>query len=213
MPNYKIANLTINNGKFGLSVQQNFGSINIDGKDFDAIGFAVRAPAEHQIEGQTRSPVEIQIVHTERTTQNLVIVSVLLDEGEYYEASSAVTELFAPFLNSQGAVTDVKDFDLNLILDWTKPTIWYSGSLTAPPCTEGITWAVIMGTNDKISKKQVGELDGLFKNNDAFAKGRGNNRITQSLNDRKLTLRYNCGVTGAIACSSGSSDDGQEIMV
>lgn len=75
----------------------------------------------------------------------------------------------ASFLNS----LDIDDF-------WS-----YDGSLTTPPCTEGIKWTVLKKAQP-ISDRQLKFFNDFWKNNQTFAAGRGNNREVQPLNDRRL---------------------------
>jgi carbonic anhydrase len=60
----------------------------------------------------------------------------------------------------------------------------YDGSLTTPPCSEGVTWAV-MTTPISLSQAQIDAFNALIKNN---------NRPVQPLNGRTV-------VTDAIADS------------
>ena len=80
-----------------------------------------------------------------------------------------------------------------------RPIVFYHGSMTQPPCSEGLLWGVSMGTA-KISFAQMRKLNSFLKGNIAFAKGRGNNRHPQPLNGRKLVLRSNCGISGSLTC-------------
>ena len=64
----------------------------------------------------------------------------------------------------------------------------YNGSLTTPPCTEGIKWTVIKQVQS-ISDAQLKRFTDLWAGNPDFAGGKGNNREVQELKER--TLYYN----------------------
>lgn len=59
----------------------------------------------------------------------------------------------------------------------------YSGSLTRPPCSEGVKWIVIKSAQP-VSDMQLISLTQWFSNNPDFADGKGNNREIQPLNTR-----------------------------
>ena len=64
----------------------------------------------------------------------------------------------------------------------------YNGSLTKPPCTEGIKWVIIRKAQP-ISDIELISFQQYYSNNKAFASGKGNNRDVQPLGKR--TLYYN----------------------
>lgn len=66
----------------------------------------------------------------------------------------------------------------------------YNGSLTTPPCTEGIKWSVLSEIQP-ISEAQLAYFTSIWKDNDSFASGNGNNRKVQPLNDRELNMSWN----------------------
>jgi len=63
----------------------------------------------------------------------------------------------------------------------------YQGSLTSPPCTEGVTWYVIPNVRS-LSKSQSNALAALWRMNTKFYGNSkvGNNRAVQSTNGRKV---------------------------
>merc|ERR1712037_969091 len=76
----------------------------------------------------------------------------------------------------------------------------YDGSLTTPPCTEGIKWTVFKEPMN-ISEEQVNAYTQHFAGDETFAGGFGNNRQLMPLEDRTL---YFSG-TGSGAMAIGAS--------
>jgi len=72
----------------------------------------------------------------------------------------------------------------------------YPGSLTVPPCVEGIKWTVIKKPLP-ISDAQLANFTKFFAGNKAFANGLGNNRKIQPLNARTLYFNSDSAVTYA----------------
>jgi len=61
----------------------------------------------------------------------------------------------------------------------------YRGSLTTPPCSEGIKWTVIEQVQP-ISDIQLTAFNQFFSGNQGYAFGNGNNRKVMPLNQRTL---------------------------
>lgn len=61
----------------------------------------------------------------------------------------------------------------------------FDGSLTTPPCTENVKWAVLKEVQP-ISTEQLSKFTALWAKNPYFGNGNGNNRKAQPLNDRTV---------------------------
>ena len=170
---YQPSQVNILNNGHTVQVNYDAGSyIELDGIRYDVAQFHYHAPSEHEIEGEL-FPAELHLVHRSADGK-LAVVGLLLQEG-------AVNAAFDPFINNLPADTsDIKDAGVKInatnFLPGIQTTYRYSGSLTTPPCSEGVSW-LVMTTPVVLSSAQLSKLEGLFE---------GNNRPVQPLNDRTL---------------------------
>lgn len=102
------------------------------GKQFGLVQF--HTPAEHAMSGQ-RAPVELHFVHATAAGE-LGVLGVMFREGAANPALQAVIDAIA-----KGDGTGVS---LNVAaLAPASPRVYrYMGSLTTPPCSEGVNWHV-----------------------------------------------------------------------
>ncbi len=168
---YQPSEVNILNNGHTAQVNYDAGSyIELDGVRYDVAQFHYHAPSEHTVNGES-FPAELHIVH-KSADGKLAVVGTLLKEG-------AENGAFQPFISNLPAEkADVKDTGVKInvadFLPGVQTTYRYSGSLTTPPCTEGVNW-LLMTTPVELSTKQLGELEKLFE---------GNNRPVQPLDGR-----------------------------
>jgi len=168
---YQPSKVNILNNGHTVQVNYDTGSyIELEGVRYDVAQFHYHAPSEHTVNGES-FPAEIHIVH-KNADGNLAVVGILLKVGSENSA-------FAPFINNLPASeTEVKDaggkVDAAGFLPEVQTTYRYDGSLTTPPCSEGVKW-LLMTTPVELSAKQLTTLAGIFENN---------NRPVQPLGDR-----------------------------
>lgn len=170
---YTSSQVNILNNGHTVQVNYDAGSyIELDTIRYDVIQFHYHAPSEHVIDGKS-FPAEIHIVHKNAEDQ-LAVVGILLDEGVENSALN-------PFIDNLPAEkSDVQDagveINANEFLPTLQTTFRYSGSLTTPPCSEGVNW-LVMTTPVELSAEQLNKLEDLFENN---------NRPLQEINERLI---------------------------
>jgi carbonic anhydrase len=168
---YQPSEMNILNNGHTVQVNYDAGSyIELDSVRYDVAQFHYHAPSEHTVNGES-FPAEIHIVH-KNADGNLAVVGILLKEGSESNA-------FAPFINNLPASeTEVKDAGVKVdaagFLPEVQTTYRYDGSLTTPPCSEGVQW-LVMTTPVELSSEQLNTLGSIFELN---------NRPVQPLGER-----------------------------
>lgn len=172
---YKPSALTIGNNGHTVQVSYDAGSkVTIGGKDFDLLQFHFHAHSEHTLAGKPAYPAELHLVH-KSADGKLAVLGVFIAEGK---ENAALAKVFAnlpakagpPILVADAKVEAAKILPANLAM-WR-----YDGSLTTPPCSEGVKWHVFKNPVEA-SKQQIDAFKRLFEN-DA--------RPVQKLNDRNV---------------------------
>jgi carbonic anhydrase len=150
-------------------------SLELDGVHYELVQFHFHAPSEHTIDGEY-SPLEVHLVH-ESAAGGLAVIGVLVEDGEY-------DPIWEPII---GALPDGPDdprhlegldLDMRELRPLPKRYYRYRGSLTTPPCSEGVEW-IVMAEPRQISPEQMAEITSHLHDN---------NRPVQPLGDRELLL-------------------------
>ena len=171
---YKPAALHIINNGHTIQINYAPGSfIRIGDKRYELKQFHFHHPSEETIKGK-RFPIEAHLVHSD-AGGHLAVVSVLLEEGS---ANPLVERLWGLAPKTAGPEKADDNLQVNAadLLPANHSYFTFDGSLTTPPCTEGVTWFVLK-TPVTISKKQVSTFAGIYPYDE---------RPTQSLYDRTV---------------------------
>ncbi len=130
-------------------------------------------PSEHQLNGQSY-PLEIQLWH-EDSKKNIAIMSVLFKAGD---PNAELTELLAQLPQKAGESIKLKTrYTPNELMPTNPQYYRYSGSLTSPPCHEGVRW-IVMKSPLQVSAEQVQAI--------TTAIGGHNSRPIQPLHGRSV---------------------------
>lgn len=133
------------------------------------------APAENILNGAIY-PLEMEMIHT-GDDGSTAILSV------WYARSATASALL------DGLINDTPVSINDELGDTIDQYYMYPGSLTTPPCTEGVTWYLAMlGSRVTLpaSLDQIDFFNSLWMDNPDFANGWGNNRVANLVNDRQI---------------------------
>ena len=147
----------------GHTVQVNYapGSyISVSGKRYELVQFHFHHPSEEKIEGKA-SDLVIHLVHKD-TEGRLAVVAVLFREGASNRAIKALVEHLPR--SKEKEMTAEQAIDAADLLPASRKYFGFAGSLTTPPCTEGVTWFVLR-TPATLSKSELGTLAALYPHN------------------------------------------------
>jgi len=159
--------------------------------DFSALQFHFHAPSENTIDGK-HMDLEMHIVHKYAGTDPAKYGAVL---GFMFDMEHGgpgknhfidqVTKVFANG-SAPGANVSSEVWLEGFIDAIDTERFWsFDGSLTTPPCSEGIKWTVFEQIQP-ISADQLKKFTDLWAGNPNYAEGKGNNRVVQPLNSRTL---------------------------
>lgn len=174
--NYSPSALTVLNN--GHTIQANYdagSSITIDGMDYQLLQFHFHSDSEHTVAGQP-SPMEAHFVHGNAAGQ-LAVVGVMLKQGD---ANAALEPVFANMPAAAGDPVAVAGATVSAadVLPADQSYYRYDGSLTTPPCTEGVKWFVMVNPVT-ISADQQAAYNALYT---------GNFRPVQPMNARSFYM-------------------------
>lgn len=137
------------------------GNIFVDGEIYALQGFRFRLPGEEVTNGQ-RAAMSVQFIHRSKSGQT-AIVAVPLVEGK---ENRLIRTLWNALPLEPGKVkmpAGVR-IDPGLLLPPKREYSTYVGSLTTPPCTEGVLW-LVMKHPVSLSKAQIADFARVHKNN------------------------------------------------
>ena len=185
-----LSDLTFNYSPTAASVVNNGHTIEVDvtpgdtmttkGITYGLAQFHFHGPSEHTVGGKAY-PLEVHLVHRSLdpadASGKLAVVGVLISEGEENAAFKAVIDNLPTEENKPKTIA--APIDPKAMMPAIQATYRYDGSLTTPPCSEGVDWNV-MAQPVTMSKAQIAAITAKFHE--------PNNRPIQKLGSRELLL-------------------------
>ena len=161
----------------GHTIQMNYapGSfIAVQGKRYELVQFHFHKPSEEKINGKSADMVA-HLVH-KNADGNLAVVAVLLKTGQANKLVETLWKNLPPEKERETAVEGVQVNAADLLPAKKAGYYTFTGSLTTPPCSEGVTWFVLK-TPGYISSTELARFAQLYPMNA---------RPTQPLNGREI---------------------------
>lgn len=172
--NYHPGGYEILNNGHTIQVNYTLGcTITANGHEFELKQFHFHSPSENTIEGSSY-PMEAHFVHADKGG-NLAVIAVMFEVGgknkELEKAWSHMPK------NSSEKYELPQSVDAKNLLPNDPEYYRFNGSLTTPPCSEGVWWFVMKSFNTA-SKEQINKF--------AHVMHHPNNRPVQPINARVI---------------------------
>ena len=171
---YQPTTLTICNNGHTIEAAYPEGSwIEVDDARFQLLQFHFHAPSEHTVASKSFD-MEMHLVHASDDGE-LAVIGALIARGK---ENAAFNPIWAhlPTTPAPAKTIESVEFNADELLPSARHTYRYEGSLTTPPCSEGVKWFVLKSPIE-MSEAQIAAFRAIIDNN---------NRPVQPLNGREL---------------------------
>ena len=161
----------------GHTIQFNYdeGSVlGIGDESFELVQFHFHAPSEHTVNGR-HAAMEMHLVH-QGANGALAVLGVMIEQGEH---NAALDPFWDQLPDQAGTERHFEHItvDIDDLLPENHNAYRYEGSLTTPPCSEGVKWLVAVEPIE-LSAQQVRVFTDIIGQN---------NRPVQELGDRTVS--------------------------
>ncbi|KAG9441556.1 hypothetical protein H6P81_017410 [Aristolochia fimbriata] len=179
---YRPSNATIKNRGHDIMLEwaSGGGFLFINGTKFELKQCHWHSPSEHTINGR-RFDLEAHLVH-ESTDNKVAVIGIMYKIGRPDTFLSELMESIRSIANTHDMEKSVGVVNPKHIKIGSRKYYRYMGSLTVPPCTEGVIWTMVKKVRT-VSKEQVKLLREAVNDN-----AEKNARPLQPLNERAIHL-------------------------
>src|SRR3989344_5739799 len=132
----------------------------VNGRRYDLVQFHFHRPSEERLNGRQFEMVA-HLVHKDLEGK-LAIVAVLIEEGKGHPIVQQVWNNLP--LEKRTEQAGLQGLDLQQLLPEDRRYVTYMGSLSTPPCTEGVLW-MVMKKPVSVSAQQISIFSRLYPMN------------------------------------------------
>ena len=159
--NYRPGFFSVTDNGHTVQVQVGQGnSIEVGARRYELAGFHFHLPAEERVEGKAFA-MSVHLVHRDAQGR-LAVVALVAEEGPEHPGVQAVWNHLP--LERGELVPAAVEFDPSALLPARRGYYTYMGSLTTPPCTEGVLW-IVMQQTIQVSPQQLAIFARLYPMN------------------------------------------------
>jgi len=137
------------------------GSMTVEGESYDLVQFHFHKPSEEKINGKAYDMV-VHLVHQSKAGK-LAVVAIMMEAGKEQSLIRTLWTHLPLEQNSPINRPEVK-IDPAQLLPAKRNYFTFLGSLTTPPCTEGVLWLVLK-TPMQVSNEQLAGFGTIYKSN------------------------------------------------
>lgn len=180
---YRDVPLKVENNGHSIQVNYPLGSyIKVGGKRYELMQYHFHTPSEHQL-GGFNYPMEMHIVHRDGDG-NFAVIGVIFQEGEENDYLNTLLNVL-PKKQAKEKIYSGLSLNPAYFIPGNTEFYKYSGSLTTPPCSEGVYWMVFKQPVSA-SAEQIQQMNEVMGENA---------RPTQAINSRSVLKSWSEGMT------------------
>lgn len=148
----------VNNGHTAQVNVEPGNYLRVGGEAFELLQFHIHVPSEHRIDGK-QFTMEVHYVHSNAKGQ-LAVVALLFNEGQNHPNLEKYIDTIPSEINTP--VPLKAPLAEMMVMEMDKEYYRYNGSLTTPPCSEGVRWFVLKnpGTIATAQRNRFNDLIG-----------------------------------------------------
>jgi carbonic anhydrase len=137
--------------------------------------FHFHEPSEHHLDG-IAFPMEMHLVHQDKTG-HILVIAVMMEIGKEHPALKNIWDWLPDQIGKETSVPI--QVSLREILPASTEHYSYSGSLTTPPCSEGVQW-IVLTEPIKISEQSLKKFSAIIGDNARPVQPLGNRHIEKN---------------------------------
>jgi carbonic anhydrase len=151
----------------------------IGANEFELKEFHFHTLSEHRLDGR-QTPLELHLVN--QAGERTAAVGVFIVQDPQNQENPQLAKIWRHLEEYNGKPRPVDDVDIMALLPASHASFRYAGSLTTPPCGQGLQW-VVLSTPITASREQIERFEKLLA-------PAGNSRPLQPLNQRTVTRDF-----------------------